>query len=64
MDIPAKIQNSGGYIEQYPPEDMQLKNRGYDSYFKLFSVRYHIAVRPSAFETICDTLVSTSNNVK
>ena len=28
--------NFGGYIEQYPLEDMQFKSREYDSYFKLF----------------------------
>ena len=47
VDIPAEIQIPGGYIERYPPEDMQFKSRGYDSYFKLFFDRYPYC--PQAF---------------
>ena len=47
MDILAQIQISGGYIEQYPPEDMQFKSIGYGSYFKLFFSRY--PYHPQAF---------------
>ena len=40
VDIPAEIQISGGYIEQYPAEDVQFNSIGYDSYFKMLLLRY------------------------
>ena len=43
VDIRAEIKISGGCKEQYLPEDVQFKSRGYDNYFKLFFGRYHIS---------------------
>ena len=36
VDIPAEIQILGGYIEQYPQEDMQFKSIGYELFHIYF----------------------------
>ena len=61
VDIHTEIQIPGGYIEQYRPEDIQFKSRGYDSYFQQFFGRYSGL---QAFGRYVISMTSTWNNVK